>query len=215
MRYILLSISILVFNSFFIVLFIGKPSQDIKRVVNIKEKKYRTYENPIIDKFFFKHDINLQIEEQLLETCKTFKYSGTTNLITDNKIIGENERIGNCFDYAVHFVWNWNKKFYKEMPAFLIIYSNNDENSRGYYALYAVTENNTKYKGLFGSYDDFHYYSTDGKEIYYGAKFSDIKVPIKENHAWVIIMSEFYQIIVDPQETDHLGYSRSKFYINH
>ena len=215
MKYILLSISIFVLNSFFIVLFINQPSQNIKRAGNFKKKEHITFENPVIDKFYFKYDINLQIEEQLTETCKTFKYIGTTDLITDNKIIGENERIGNCFDYAVHFVWNWNKKYFTEMPALLIIYSVNDENSRGYYTVYNVTENNTKYKSIFGSYDDFHYYSTDGREIYYGTKVDDIKVPIIENHAWVIIMSQYYQIVVDPQETDHLGYSKSKFYYNH
>jgi hypothetical protein len=214
LKYVLLSILLFVLNSNIIVLFINQPSQDSKKREIIKGKEYLTFENPVTDKFFFFFYINLQIEEQLLETCKTFKYSGTTDRTTNNKIVGEKERIGNCFDYAVHFVWNWNKKYFTEMPAFLIIYGN-DENTRGYYSVYRVTENNTKYKNKFGHYDDFHYYSTDGKEIYYGTKVSDINVPIIENHAWVIIMSQYHQIVVDPQETDHLGYSKSKFYYNY
>ncbi|MDR0316770.1 MAG: hypothetical protein LBH97_07725 [Treponema sp.] len=215
MKYIAPLILLFILNSCTIVPFPKKKQQNYITTNKIVNKDgYLTYENPVIDKYFFENDVSSIIEEQLLETCKTFKYGSITNRTANNKIVGEKERIGNCFDYAVHFVWNWNKKYFAEMPAFLIIYSNNDENTRGYYSIYRVIENNTKYKGIFGDFDDFHYYSIDGKEIYYGKKVDDIKVTIKENHAWVIIMTQFYQIVVDPQETDHLGYSKHKFYYN-
>jgi hypothetical protein len=202
----------LIFSSSITALFPKKNQRNniiIKKTVN--EDDYLTYENPVIDEFFFKNDINFAIEEQLLETCKTFKYGSTTDRTANNDIVGENERIGNCFDYAVHFVWNWNKKYFTEMPALLIICS---DTSRGYYTVYNVVENNTKHKGYFGSYDDFHYYSVEEKKKKKKKKVGNIKVPIMENHAWVIIMNQYYQIVVDPQETDHLGYSKNKFYYN-
>jgi hypothetical protein len=158
MKYILSLVLLLALSSYAIAS-LSKKNQQNSIIINKIDNKggYKTYENPVIDRFFFEYDINLAIEEQLLETCKTFKYGTITDRTANNQIVGVNERIGNCFDYAVHFVWNWNKKYFTEMPAFLIIYSDNDANSRGYYTIYSVIENNTKYKGFFGNYDDLHY----------------------------------------------------------
>jgi len=162
--------------------------------------------SPVIATYNTINIINEQIETILLEICHKFRYFPSHS--TNNIFRGTNERNGNCNDYAVHFAWEWNKRNSDLGTAYIVAYSSTHRNGRGYFIVDDIMPNRTHHRNAFGARADYHFFSTDGREVYYAIKtyeFDHRITRIWPDHIWNLIVTDNYYIIVDAQASDHLG----------